>query len=319
MLRPDRALALYLSLLLPTIATMGCGHPPAPMNPRAAVGPTLAPESLAGSQQIGGSWDLVEARQEGEDRLVDQHELQLRWLGNDVVGVWDRSRSWLAAPGRAFVETNSQQCLLRRRHLLRGRIRADGGFSLAPVRSLAHARSTCAAPLPLPQDCVARRRDTLLELRCARQLLLFSRRSEPATPLALAMAPPGEVTGIWTWHHRSVDGEGDLKIEHETWHLIQRGSQVEGFYDRTVRMRSRDGRPFRCNDELGYRNSARFRVRGLIAGREVYLKEISYSTAPSDCETGQRRLDRYIGVLEAGSGRIQLRWRSGAQFLRRRH
>jgi hypothetical protein len=275
------------------------------------------PAKLQATQRVDGAWDLVERRglSRPHGSSVEIHELHLRWLDGALVGTWDLERRLTAAPGQVYRATGSARCSERRRLLLTGRPGRQG-VRLERIHPFDH-QPRCHTDRGLPRGCVLRREGRRLALRCDGEVLTFTRRRQEPLPLMLALAGPGGLTGIWTWHHRSVDPEGDLKIEHETWHLFQNGRQVEGFYDRVVRIRSRDGRPFSCNEALGYANAARFRVRGLVVGGEVYLKEISYTTATSDCETGRRRLDRYIGKLGKG-GRIQLRWPSGAQLLHRR-
>ncbi len=321
-----RPTPILLASALTTLAFAGCSRQRPPLD----VGALLRaeqkssskpaahrPASLASSQRVAGAWDLVERRDLAapHQRSVSVHELQLRWLQGSLVGTWDRERRLEAAPGQVYRATDATGCRDRRRLLVQG-IPHGNSVRLERIHTL-DDRPRCDARQPIPETCQLQRRGLRLSLRCGATELLFTRRRQQALPLMLALARPGGLTGVWTWHHRSVDPEGDLKIEHETWHLFQKGRRVEGFYDRVVRIRSRDGRPFSCNEALGYANAARFRVRGLVVGGEVYLKEVSYTTAPSTCETGRRRLDRYIGKLSQG-GRIQLRWPSGAQLLRRR-
>ena len=130
----------------------------------------------------------------------------------------------------------------------------------------------------------------------------------------------GSVTGVWTWHHRSRDPQKDLKIEDEVWHLLQRGDEVYGYYDRLVVVRSADGRRFMCNHGLAYSNLARFRVRGHIKDGRMILKELDYRARPGACETGRRVLDTYQGTLAREGSLIRLRWKRGAQLLyKRRH
>src|SRR5438477_12754258 len=62
-------------------------------------------------------------------------------------------------------------------------------------------------------------------------------------------APENEqgVTGTWDWVFRSSDDQGNLRVEQEEWHLVQRGRVLDGYYDRAVTLLSTDERLFRCN------------------------------------------------------------------------
>jgi hypothetical protein len=283
--------------------SIGCASSPAVRSSASAIA------SISDHQKVEGSWDLVSRTVDRDgDVQIDRQLLQLHQRGHHVLGIWDRARDWIP-----------HRCTVRRRELVVGKI-ATRGVELEVAKKLpATDTPTCVGKLPELSTCQIARVGKTLDLRCGKKTYEFARRAEPSLPLTVALGG-GQLTGVWTWHHRSVDRDGDLKIEHERWHLTQNGRTVEGFYDRYVAIRSRDGRPFRCNEALGYRNAARFRVRGVIQAGKVLLREVSYVTRPGSCETGRRSLDRYIGILTrtgAGSA-IQLRWKNGAQLLRKR-
>ncbi|MCK5798235.1 MAG: hypothetical protein KAI47_13675, partial [Deltaproteobacteria bacterium] len=281
--------------------------------------PSPAPSDLRAEERVAGSWDAVRyaSGDSAIDHFVDRHEIELRWIEGRILGTWDWERDYVASPGRVFRANGSSQCRSRQTFLLDGE-RMDGEIRLRPLRRLGPPPRRCKHALRPRRDCAFLRRGAKLDLHCGGARWTLSRRRGNPSPLLWALARQDRLTGVWTWHHRSIDSEGDLKIEHETWHLFRRGRRVEGFYDRFVRIRSRDGRPFSCNEALGYENSARFRVQGVLVGEEVYLEEISYAAAPSTCETGRRRLDHYIGKIRLGGAQLELRWPKGAQLLHRR-
>ncbi|MBW2731500.1 MAG: hypothetical protein JRH20_03850 [Deltaproteobacteria bacterium] len=267
-----------------------------------------------------GAWLSVERGQDdGGDTYVDTHEVLVKGNADGWVMVWDRARTWRTTDaGKVFRDGRGTRCSVAARVLLQGRARVDGTVLLEHKADLPR-ESQCEGTLPSPQLCSLSAEKNHLHVTCGQQKTVFFPKQQVSPPLLFAaLGPSGRISGVWTWHHRSIDAEGDLKIEHETWHLFQRGGQVEGFYDRVVAIRSRDGRRFLCNDGLGYRSSARFLLRGKIVGQKLRLHEVSYRTDPGRCDTGRRSLDRYVGVLQRKDGEIRLHWRSGGQLLRRR-
>src|SRR5262245_251303 len=85
-----------------------------------------------------------------------------------------------------------------------------------------------------------------------------ARRSGSAST-AHARADGGDASGVWDWVFRSTDDQGDLRVEQEEWHLEQRGTRIEGWYDRAVTLMSTDERLFRCNQRLGFTKVTRVR------------------------------------------------------------
>lgn len=269
------------------------------------------------AQGAWGSLDRGKIRK--GDAYLDSHEMLVKGDARGWVVVWDQARTWQSdAPGLVYQQAGSARCTVTSRALYRGSLGPKGRLRLRYDKALPREEN-CQGQLLFPKACSLQAENHRLTLDCGEQRRIFARRREASPSLLFALlAPGGRVSGVWTWHHRSIDREGDLKIEHETWHLFQRGASVEGFYDRVVAIRSRDGRRFLCNDDLGYRSRARFLVRGKLVGDKLMLREVSYVTNPGRCDTGRRSLDRYMGVLQSRDGEIHLRWRTGGQLLRRR-
>lgn len=267
-----------------------------------------------------GAWGMVERGQDARgDEYLDAHEVLVRADTRGWTIAWDRARTWKSSDtGRVFREGRSERCTVAARAMLRGKARKDGKVVLERTAKLPREQR-CVGSLPFPRSCSLAAAGNELRLECGKRQYVFSRQRDVSPALLFALlAPGGRVSGVWTWHHRSIDREGDLKIETETWHLFQRGKRVEGFYDREVAVRSRDGRRFLCNDGLGYNSRARFLIRGKVVGDQLHLREVSYVTKAGRCDTGRRTLDRYVGVLQGRDGLINLRWRTGGQLLRRR-
>ena len=309
---------LILAWVLASSVFVGCAstqrQQPSPRSTGGAIGPL--------AQQLAGTWDLVASGSAGKMSFVDSHELQLRWAAGSLIGVWDRGREWQATAGTVFSD-GAPRCQQRRRYWVTVAPSAIGPLAASATlhvgRALPSGSEACTAVLPTgPRWALHVIAGQLQASDGLGHRLRFNRRDSASVPLAILLHGHGKLTGVWTWHHRSVDREGDIKIEHETWHLFQRGSQVEGYYDRVVRVRSRDGRRFVCSNDSGYRNRARFLVKGELNGTAFRLREVSYVIHPGDCDTGRRTLDRYIGMVNGRGSELLLRWRTGGQILQRR-
>ena len=122
-----------------------------------------------------------------------------------------------------------------------------------------------------------------------------------------------KLTGTWDWLLRGTTQQGDLRIEQEEWHLQQSGSKLSGDYLRQVTTLSIDQKPYRCNGQLGYLLTSRFRVLGEMAGDRVRLTEISADHEQSPCSDERPPLKSYEGILQGD--RLMLRWPGGEQQL----
>jgi len=100
---------------------------------------------------------------------------------------------------------------------------------------------------------------------------------------------------------------------------VQRDRRIRGHYDRQVTIRSKDGRPFKCNNALYYSNRTRFFPEGEVRGGRIHFREVSYRTSGGACESGRRELDQYTGSLDPAAQRLTLSWGRGAQVLTRRY
>jgi hypothetical protein len=234
------------------------------------------------------------------DELIERQEWQLQTAGPDIVGFWQRSRTWVSGDGVPFACNSRPRYTESWRYLFRGR-GDDNGARLKVTRWFREPGRCQSDQLPV-ESCRLAREGRFLLADCGQGLFRLERRLDSPVPLDLAEHPPGSLTGVWTWNLRSTDGQGDVKLEAETWQLRQHGNQLAGHYDRHVTVRSGDGRRFRCNQQLHYTSRARFVVRGGVEGRHLHLEEVSFSAVPDPCETGYRSLDHYVGVVDPRGG-----------------
>jgi len=132
---------------------------------------------------------------------------------------------------------------------------------------------------------------------------------------ALSRSP--DLSGVWDWMYRSTDDQGDMRIEQEEWHLVQKGAAIEGYYDRVVTLMSTDERLFRCNQKLGFSKTTRVKIAGRIEGDRVSLRETAFQAAANPCDDGARNLVAYQGVLRQAT--LSLRWgpEAGQTLVRR--
>jgi hypothetical protein len=273
---------------------------------------------------IAGVWDLVrESRDEAGDRRIERSEWHLQAAGGRVHGFVHRALTYLSTDGVPFRCSGQLQATRSWRTVVEGRLGQGGRTAELGAIASASDPTACGVDSADPVLDARRCRITLvatsrLRVECGSGAIELARRLESPVPVRLAIHDPDTLTGVWTWHHRSVDAEGDVKSETETWRLEQRGSVLNGQYERVVVVRSGDGRRFQCNGALQYTNESRFELRGKIEGRRVRIRELSFQARPHRCETGQRTLDEYEGVLAPGGHAIRLSWGRGAQLLQRR-
>ena len=149
---------------------------------------------------------------------------------------------------------------------------------------------------------------------CAAQ---HAARGNDKHPVVEAQARAVEVNGVWDWVYRSTDDQGDVRIEQEEWHLLQRNGQIDGYYDRVVTLMSTDDRLFRCNQKLGFTKTTRVKLAGKIEGDHVSLRETAFQAASNPCDDGARNLVAYAGTLRQGT--LSLRWgpEAGQTLMRR--
>ncbi len=140
---------------------------------------------------------------------------------------------------------------------------------------------------------------------------------DPARPVASTGKAP--LAGTWEWELKSIDAEGDERIEHEEWHLTEADDAIRGFYERKVTRVRGDGK-FTCNAADRYETLTRYTISGQRRGDRITLTETHYevpSATVSKCDNGLRRLDSYQGTVSSDGEELTLSWGPGNQLLRR--
>jgi len=132
-----------------------------------------------------------------------------------------------------------------------------------------------------------------------------------------AVLPPGVLDGTWEWELRSIDAEGDERVEREEWHLNEASDGIHGYYDRTVKKVRGDAKPFECNGKERFETATRYTIVGQRAGEKLMLTEIDYKSERTPCDNALRRLDTYHGKVADGDTLI-LSWGPGNQLLHRK-
>lgn len=135
-------------------------------------------------------------------------------------------------------------------------------------------------------------------------------------------APPAhqytvlDLVGSWEWLLRTEEA-GTSRVEQEQWHLRPdpgAPTRLVGRYIRDVEVRSLDRVPFQCNQRPWYRQRATYDVTAEVDAQGVFhVHETGYTTEPSPCDHGFRRMSDY--QVELHGMRLTLRWDGGAQTL----
>lgn len=133
---------------------------------------------------------------------------------------------------------------------------------------------------------------------------------QPAQQISLL-----ELVGTYRWIHRAEEA-GTSRVEQEEWQLRSDPTapgRLLGRYLRTVEVRSSDGVPFQCNQQLHYRQRALFEVVAEVAGADLVVRETAYRAEPSPCDHGFRHMSDYR--MQPRGNRLVLRWDGGMQTL----
>jgi hypothetical protein len=141
--------------------------------------------------------------------------------------------------------------------------------------------------------------------------------SDGTTQAAVNDAPGITLDGTWEWELRSIDAEGDERLEREEWHLTETSDGIRGYYDRTVRRVRGEPTPFSCNGKDRFETATRYTVVGQRAGDRLMITEIDYKSEKTPCDNALRRLDTYHGKISDPNTLI-LSWGPGNQLLRRK-
>ena len=153
-------------------------------------------------------------------------------------------------------------------------------------------------------------------------LLLLAACTPPAQAAPKAQTAPAvqaytlvDLVGAWRWMAR-FEEQGTSRVEEERWRFRPEPGQplhLTGRYIRTVEVRSLDRVPFQCDQRSVYRQRALFDVTVEPDANGFRVHETAYSTEPSPCDHGFRKLGDYK-VTPQGN-RLVLDFGSGTQTL----
>jgi hypothetical protein len=312
-----------LALLLSGCA--GVAHPPATTTAERA-------HAAASTPSASGTWDWVfRSTDEQGDMRVEQEEWHLTQRGGRIEGYYDRAVTMMSVDERLF------RCNQRLGFTKSTRVRVAGQIEGDRVI----LREVAFEAKPGPCDDGARNlvayvgtlHASTLALRWGPEAgqTLVRRADNGHAPLAqLGEGGPvgGDVqrasladssvplTGTWEWQLRSIDAEGDERLEREEWHLTENPDGISGYYDRTVSRTRGDGK-FACNGDSNFQTVTRYTITGQRFGDKLTLTETDYKSTRSACDNALRRLDVYQGHLADGESLI-LSWGPGNQLLHRK-
>jgi len=325
----------HLLVLVSVAAAVAGGAGCAATSPRARVA-AAAPATVADPNAVdaSGTWDwMFRSTDDQGDMRVEQEEWHLAQKGLRIEGYYDRAVTMMSVDERLFRCNQRLGFTKTTRVRVAGQIEGDRivlrevGFEAKPGPCDDGARNLVAY--------IGVLRGATLALRWgpeAGQTLV--RRTDGGHGSSLASADavgggdvrqasmqsndaPAAVGGTWVWELRSIDAEGDERVEREEWHLAENPDGVSGYYDRTVARVRGDGSNFVCNGQPRYETTTRYNVSGQRFGDKVTLTETDYKAARNPCDNALRRLDTYQGhVADADS--LILSWGPGNQLLRRK-
>jgi hypothetical protein len=294
---------------------------------------TQAKAADANAPDASGTWDwMFRSTDDQGDMRVEQEEWHLSQKAGHIDGYYDRAVTMMSVDERLFRCNQRLGFTKTTRVRVAGQIDGDRvvlrevGFEAKPGPCDDGARNLVAYIGVLHGATLALRWGPE-----AGQTLVRRTDGGGRTPLAPAdiggdvrqasmqttdMTTP--LAGTWTWELRSIDAEGDERLEREEWHLTETPDGVTGYYDRTVARVRGDGSNFVCNGQPRYETTTRYDVSGQRFGDKLTLTETDYKAQRSPCDNALRRLDTYQGhVADADS--LILSWGPGNQLLRRKH
>jgi len=311
------------------LALFGCvQHPPV----RSPVAVAQRDQARLGLSDATGVWDWTfRSRDEQGDERLEQEEWHIDQRGQAIEGYYDRVVDMRSLDDRLFRCNQKISFTKYTRVRIAGRLEGsrvilrEVAFDAKPgpcddgARNLVEYRGVISGPhLALRwgpesgQQTLVRRVDQRTPLV---EFVNFNDGpggEQPRKPVGLSVP----VSGTWEWELRSIDAEGDERLEREEWHLTEGDAGIRGYYDRTVKRVRGDG-SFTCNGEGRFETATRYTVVGQRFGEQLMLTETDYKSEPTKCDNALRRLDSYRGSVSDPESLV-LSWGQGSQLLRRR-
>jgi hypothetical protein len=293
---------------------------------------TLPTRAVAVAADASGVWDWIYRSTDDQgDMRVEQEEWHLRQNGSRIEGWYDRAVTLMSTDERLFRCNQKLGFTKLTRVRVAGKLEGERvqlrevGFDAKPgpcddgARNLVEYQGVLrGGTLALRwgaeagQTLVRRATDSSAQQGLAQTM---GENFEPQTQKA-AMSASIPVDGAWIWELRSIDADGDERLEREEWHLTESPDGIQGYYDRTVKRVRGDGL-YHCNNQDRFETATRYTVVGQRFGEKLSLTEVDYKAQPTTCDNALRRLDTYQGQLH-DTDSLVLSWGPGNQLLRRK-
>jgi len=315
----------------------GCAHPHAAVPKTATARAPAAPEpDKSLSPDASGVWDWsFFSRDEQGDERFEREEWHIVQRGARIEGYYDRVVDMRSIDERLFRCNQKLSFTKYTRVRVAGRVEGnrvqirevafdakpgpcdDGARNLVEYRGVIAGGNLALRWGSEGGQTLVRRVDTR-QMPLAESSGMVERGAGDGATRQAANAPAeGALDGTWEWELRSIDAEGDERVEREEWHLTETADGIRGYYDRTVKRVRGEATPFACNGEKRFETATRYTVVGQRAGDRLMITEIDYKSEKTPCDNALRRLDTYHGKLSDPNTLI-LSWGPGNQLLRRR-
>jgi hypothetical protein len=294
-------------------------------------GRSTAPRTAQLGSDASGVWDWIYRSTDDQgDMRVEQEEWHLLQNGTRIEGWYDRAVTLMSTDERLFRCNQKLGFTKLTRVRVAGKLEGDHvllrevGFDAKPgpcddgARNLVEYQgvlrgSTLALRWgPEAGQTLVKRDLAGLQPGLAQTM---GESFEPQTRQA-ALEASLPVDGAWEWELRSIDADGDERLEREEWHLAEGPDGIHGYYDRTVKRVRGDG-VYTCNNQDRFETATRYTVVGQRFGERLSLTEVDYKAQPTGCDNALRRLDTYQGHMADGDSLV-LSWGPGNQLLRRK-
>jgi hypothetical protein len=292
---------------------------------------TMPRVAQANPAEVSGVWDWIYRSTDDQgDRRVEEEEWHLLQTGARIEGWYDRAVTLMSTDERLFRCNQKLGFTKFTRVRVSGKLEGDRvqlrevGFDAKPgpcddgARNLVEysgviqgGQLTLRWGPEAGQTLVKRAPVNEQSQQLAQSVGGF----EPETRQA-ALEQSIPVDGAWIWELRSIDADGDERLEREEWHLAEGPDGIHGYYDRTVKRVRGDG-VYTCNNQDRFETATRYTVVGQRFGEKLNLTEVDYKAQQTPCDNAMRRLDTYQGHLADGESLV-LSWGPGNQLLRRK-
>jgi hypothetical protein len=267
------------------------------------------------------AWHNREKRRASGVVLVEDETWHLTQTGTSITGYYQRAVTWTSDDGNPFSCNQALDLSEGTRYQVSGTVSAEGmtldEIAASPVPATPTSCDDGSRPLRHYTGRLGTDGHLTLSFDGGAQTLTRAVGQAALDPMPASQPASTEADaydGVWHWRQRSRDSDGDIKIEHEVWHLEHRGDLYVGFYDRTVDVHSADHHLYACDAAPSFESQTRYLVSGaLLSDGELELEETLAEPSPSPCDNDQRTLGSYHGRID--DGQLLLFWSQGHEAL----